>query len=82
MQEAGHVAQDAPTIEPENSLAFKVWNLVADQATFYDKGKATMNLSSVCPVIALLGLPGNDSLELLGKIKTMRRIMNGETING
>jgi len=82
LREAGHVAPNAPAVESGNSLAFKVWNLVADQVTFYDKGKAIMNLSSVCPVITLLGLPGDDSLVLLGKIKTMRRIMNGENVNG
>jgi hypothetical protein len=41
-----------------------------------------MNLAAVCPVIALLGLPGEEALELLGKVKFIRSVYNGEKLNG
>jgi hypothetical protein len=40
-----------------------------------------MKNEGVCPVIAMLNLCAEESLELLGSIKLIRRVYNGEKID-
>jgi hypothetical protein len=74
------VVRDAPDPLPGVAFVLRVWDLVKDQIVFSEKGKATMNLAAVCPVIAMLNLPPDESMELLSEIKIIRKILNGGKI--